>query len=57
MFLSIKNAAVFEGCEGWFKTENNRCFDSKIKQFAQRNLNVDLVNELGLLAGVHKIQT
>jgi protein TonB len=57
MFLSIKYAAVFEGCESWFKTENKRCFDSKIKQFAQRNFNVDLVNELGLLAGVHKIQT
>jgi protein TonB len=56
-FINIKNAPVFEGCEGLFKEENKRCFDSKMKQFIQRNFNVDIANELGLLAEVHKTQT
>ena len=56
-FINIENAPVFKGCEGLSKKENKRCFDSKMKQFVQRNFNVDLANELGLHAGVHKIQT
>jgi protein TonB len=56
-FINIENAPIFKGCEGLSKKENKRCFDSKMKQFVQRNFNVDLANELGLHAGVHKIQT
>lgn len=56
-FINIEDAPVFKGCEGLSKEENKRCFDKKMKQFVQRNFDSDLGNELGLHAGVHKIQT
>jgi protein TonB len=49
--------SCFKGYEGLSKKETKGCFDLKMKQFRQRNFNVDLANELGLHAGVHKIQT
>ncbi|ARV06930.1 hypothetical protein BTO04_09645 [Polaribacter sp. SA4-10] len=56
-FLSIQNAPIFKGCENLSKEENKNCFDKKMKQFVQRNFDVDLANELGLHSGKHKIQT
>jgi protein TonB len=55
-FINIENAPILKDVKGCLK-KNKRCFDSKMKQFVQRNFNVDLANELVLHAGVHKIQT
>lgn len=56
-FINIEDAPVFKGCEGLSKKENKRCFDRKMKEFVQRNFDANLGSELGLQAGVHKIQT
>jgi protein TonB len=56
-FVSIEDAPVFKGCENLSKKENKVCFDKKMKQFVQRNFDVELANEIGLHAGKHKIQT
>ena len=56
-YIFLQNAPVFKGCENLSKEENKRCFDKKMKQFVQRNFNVELANELGLHSGKHKIQT
>ena len=56
-YVFLQNAPVFKGCENLTKEENKRCFDKKMKQFVQRNFNVELANELGLHSGKHKIQT
>ena len=56
-FMMIEDAPVFKGCEGLSKEENKRCFDKKMKQFVQRNFDVELANEIGLNAGKYKIQT
>ncbi|MGJ8743383.1 energy transducer TonB [Polaribacter sp.] len=53
----IQDAPVFKGCEGLNKKENKVCFDKKMKQFVQRNFDLNLANDLGLHAGKHKIQT
>ena len=57
LFTLIEEAPVFKGCEGLSKKENKICFDKKMKQFVQRNFDIDLANELGLNSGKHKIQT
>lgn len=56
-FVNIQNAPVFKGCENLSKEENKVCFEKKMKQFVQRNFDVELANEIGLRAGVHKIHT
>ena len=56
-YVFLQNAPVFKGCENLSKEENKSCFDKKMKQFVQRNFNVELANELGLHSGKHKIQT
>ncbi|WP_158840131.1 energy transducer TonB [Polaribacter sp. L3A8] len=56
-FVSIEDAPVFKGCENLSKKENKICFDKKMKQFVQRNFDVQLANEIGLRSGKHKIQT
>ena len=56
-FVSLQNAPVFKGCENLSKEENKACFDKKIKQFVQRNFDLELANELGLHSGNHRIQT
>ena len=56
-FVNIQNAPVFKGCENLSKEENKVCFDKKMKQFVQRNFDIELANELGLHSGKHKIQT
>jgi len=56
-FMMIEDAPVFKGCEGLSKEENKRCFDKKMKQFVQRNFDVELANEIDLNAGKYKIQT
>ncbi|WP_299059389.1 energy transducer TonB [uncultured Polaribacter sp.] len=54
-FISIENAPIFKGCEGLSKKQNKICFDKKMKQFVQRNFDVNLANELGLHSGIHRI--
>lgn len=56
-FISIEDAPVFKGCENLSKEKNKICFDKKMKQFVQRNFNVELANEIGLHSGKHKIHT
>ena len=56
-FVSIQDAPVFKGCENLSKEKNKICFDKKMKQFVQRNFDVELANEIGLQSGRHKIQT
>ena len=53
----IQDAPVFKGCENLSKEKNKRCFDKKMKQFVQRNFDIELANEIGLHSGKHKIQT
>jgi protein TonB len=56
-FINIEFAPIFKGCEGLSKEENKVCFDKKMKQFVQRNFNLELANEIGLQSGKYKIQT
>ncbi|MEO9571056.1 MAG: energy transducer TonB [Polaribacter sp.] len=56
-FINIQNAPVFKGCENLSEKDSKRCFDKKMKQFVQRNFDIELANELGLHSGKHKIQT
>lgn len=56
-FILIEDAPVFKGCENLSKAENKSCFDKKIKQFIQRNFDIELANELGLQSGNHRIYT
>jgi protein TonB len=56
-FINIEFAPVFKGCEGLSKEENKICFDKKMKQFVQRNFDLELASELGLQSGRYKIQT
>ena len=56
-FINIQSAPIFKGCEGLSKLENKKCFDRKMKQFVQRNFDVDIANELGLNSGIHRIYT
>ncbi|PQJ76923.1 energy transducer TonB [Polaribacter glomeratus] len=56
-FINIEFAPVFKGCEGLSKEENKVCFDKKMKQFVQRNFNLQLASEIGLQPGKYKIQT
>mgnify|MGYP005997544827 CR=1 FL=1 len=56
-FINIQDAPVFKGCENLSKEKNKRCFDKKMKQFVQRNFDIELANEIGLHSGKHKIQT
>jgi protein TonB len=56
-FINIEFAPVFKGCEGLSKEENKVCFDEKMKQFVQRNFDIELASELGLQSGRYKIQT
>lgn len=56
-FINIEFAPVFKGCEGLSKEENKVCFDKKMKQFVQRNFDIELASELGLQSGKYKIQT
>ena len=56
-FINIEFAPVFKGCENLSKEENKICFDKKMKQFVQRNFDLELSNELGLHPGKYKIQT
>ena len=53
----VQNAPVFKGCENLSKEANKRCFDKKMKQFVQRNFDIDLANQIGLDSGSHKIYT
>ena len=55
-FINIEFAPIFKGCEGLSKEENKVCFDKKMKQFVQRNFNLELANEIGLQSGKYKIQ-
>ncbi len=56
-FINIEFAPIFKGCEGLSKEENKVCFDKKMKQFVQRNFDLELASELGLQPGKYKIQT
>ena len=56
-FDFIQDAPVFKGCENLSKEDNKVCFDKKMKQFVQRNFDIELANEIGLHSGKHKIQT
>lgn len=56
-FINIQSAPIFKGCEGLSKLENKKCFDRKMKQFVQRNFDLDIANELGLNSGIHRIYT
>ena len=48
---------IFKGCDNLSKEENKVCFEKKMKQFVQRNFDVELANEIGLGTGKHKIYT
>jgi protein TonB len=56
-FINIEFAPIFKGCEGLSKEENKVCFDKKMKQFVQRNFDLELASEIGLQSGKYKIQT
>jgi protein TonB len=56
-FINIEYAPVFKGCEGLLKEENKICFEKKMKQFVQRNFDIELAREIGLNPGKYKIQT
>ena len=56
-FINIQNAPIFKGCDNLSKEENKVCFEKKMKQFVQRNFDVELASEIGLGTGKHKIYT
>ncbi|WP_288955130.1 energy transducer TonB [uncultured Polaribacter sp.] len=56
-FINIQNAPIFKGCEGLTEEKNKICFERKMKQFVQRNFDIDLASDLGLKSGNHKIYT
>ena len=56
-FISLQYAPVFKGCKNLSKEDNKRCFDKKMKQFVQRNFDIELANEMGLRSGIHRIHT
>lgn len=56
-FINIQNAPVFKGCEGLSQKENKLCFERKMKQFVQRNFDIDAAQEKGLDLGRYKIYT
>ncbi|WP_299049613.1 energy transducer TonB [uncultured Polaribacter sp.] len=56
-FVNVQFAPIFKGCENLSKKENKICFDRKMKQFVQRNFDIELANEIGLRSGKHKIRT
>jgi protein TonB len=45
-FINIEFAPVLKGCEGLSKEENKVCFDKKMKQFLQRNFDIELASEI-----------
>ncbi len=53
----IQDAPVFKGCENLSKEKNKQCFEKKMKQFVQRNFDIELANEMGLHSGTHRIHT
>jgi len=57
LFVSLEEAPIFKGCENLSKIENKKCFETKIREFVQKNFNAGIAQEIGLEEGNYTIFT